>query len=55
MCVLESSFDCRTRDLGGRRGPGGSEEVMSKGSGREEKVGRQKTNKLPPDSNHSKS
>lgn len=39
MCVLESSFDCGTRDLRGRRGPGGSEEVTSKGSGREEKVG----------------
>lgn len=39
MCVLESSFGCGTRDLRGGRGPGGSEEVMSKGSGREEEAG----------------
>ena len=40
MCVLESLFGCGTRDLRVRKGPGGSEEVMRKGSGREEEVGR---------------
>lgn len=39
MCVLESSFGCGTRDLRGGRGPGGNEEVMSKGSVREEEAG----------------
>lgn len=37
MCVLESSFDCGTRDLRGRRGPGGSEEVMVRGLGEKKK------------------